>query len=241
MRAFAAERPALVSGLLAAWLLPLGVSPAAASEPTPAACFDVEAGFDGPLREPIPMGAGDVSIHGTRPDGIDWAATRAIVDRPAWQVLAKLRDHRNVKDMDRTELQARRFEKPGYLEVCHLDVDVTVRALFVKLHVKWTEEWAYRLLEGSPAHPRLVVANYQKIAGTKHIRHHCGSYVIRALDDGRTDLFMYEEVSAKRRSSKDTSDMHRGILRNIREETWPLLAEQGGPPALHEPAAGANR
>ena len=224
--------------LLALWMVS-SVVPAGlvVADDSASSCFDVAAGFEAPLREPIPLGeGGDVSIHGRRPDGIDWAATRAIVDLPAGRVLASLRDHRNVKDMSRTVLQARRQEQPGYLEVCHLDIDVTVRAIFLKLHVRWTEEWAYRLLRGSAERPEVALVNYQKIAGTKHIRHQCGSYLIRSLGDSRTDLFMYEEISARRRSSKDTSDMHCGILRNIREGIWPL--ESGGAlPVLHVPAA----
>jgi hypothetical protein len=205
---------------------------ATAAEPSP--CFDVEAGFDRPLHEPIAyLGSEDTSLHGDRPDGTHWAATRAVLDLPARVLLEKLRDHRNVKDMSRTVLTARRFEHPDYLELCHVDVDVTVKALFVKLHLRWTEEWAYRLLAGSPERPELVVANYQKIAGTNHIRHQCGSYVIRRIDDDRSDLFMYEEIRARRRSSEDTRDMHRGILRNIREDLWPLETAPDGEPALH--------
>jgi hypothetical protein len=40
--------------------------------------------------------------------------------------------------------------------------------------------------------------------------------VLQARDDGTTDISMYEEVKADRRSARDTSNMHRGILRNIR-------------------------
>jgi hypothetical protein len=204
--------------------------PLAAVEPGP--CFDVAAGFDRPLHEPIALGgSGDRSLHGERPDGTHWAATRAVVDLPAGALLGKLRDHRNVKDMSRTVLEARRLPDPDYLELCHVDVDVTVKALFVSLHVRWTEEWAYRLLAGSPERPDLVVANYQKIAGTKHIVHQCGSYVIRRIDADRSDLFMYEEIRARRRSAEDTRNMHLGILRNIREDLWPLETDRE--PAHH--------
>jgi hypothetical protein len=66
------------------------------------------------------------------------------------------------------------------------------------------------------------VVSYQKIAGSGHIERQCGSYVLQARDDGTTDLSMYEEVKADRRSAEDTRDMHRGILRNLRQP--PALA-----------------
>jgi len=220
----------------ALWLIlgGIGLSVPAATAAEQRFCFDVETGFDRPLHEPIALsGSGDTSLHGERADGTQWAATRAVLDLPARALLEKLRDHRNVKDMSRTVLAARRFEHPDYLELCHVDVDVTVKALFIKLHLRWTEEWAYRLLAGSTERPELVVANYQKIAGTNHIRHQCGSYVIRRIDEDRSDLFMYEEIRARRRSSEDTRDMHRGILRNIREDVWPLEPGPDREPALH--------
>jgi hypothetical protein len=61
-----------------------------------------------------------------------------------------------------------------------------------------------------------MVISYEKVAGTGHIERQCGSYVLQARTDGTTDLSMYEEVKADRRSAKDTRDMHAGILRNLR-------------------------
>src|SRR6185295_3486254 len=96
------------------------------------------------------------------------------------------------------------------------DVVVTLRALFVKVKVAWTEEWGYSLVEGTREAPRKIVVSYQKIAGTRHIEHQCGSYVLQAHDQATTDLSLYEEIKADRRSAEDTRDMHAGILRNLR-------------------------
>jgi len=93
---------------------------------------------------------------------------------------------------------------------------VRLRFLLLSRDVPWTEEWAYSLAEGTPAAPRRIVVSYQKVAGTTHIKRECGSYVLEARDDGTTDLAMYEEVKADRRSARDTRDMHQGIVRNLR-------------------------
>jgi len=207
---------ALGPALVAAW-----TAPAAAGAPASGPCFDVERGFDAPLREPLERdGEGDRSEFGTRPDGIDWAATRAVVDLPLRALLGKLLDARNLKAMEKTRLVIRERVHPDYLALRRIDVTVRVKALFVGFDVGWTEEWAWRLLEGSRDRPVAVLGNYQKVEGTGHIRHQCGSYLLRRLDAGRTDLFLYEEIDAKRRSAKDTRDMQRGILRNIREDLY---------------------
>jgi hypothetical protein len=52
------------------------------------------------------------------------------------------------------------------------------------------------------------------------VRHQCGSHLLRRLGPGRTDLFLYDEIDARRRSAEDTRDMQRGILRNIRENLF---------------------
>jgi len=184
-------------------------------------CFDPGAGFDAPLRPPLALREDvDHSEYGTRPDGVDWAATRAVVDLPIGTLLAKLLDPRNLKAMEKTKLVIRDREHPDYLALRRVDVTVRAKALFVGFDIEWTEEWAWKVLAGTPREPRRVLANYQKVAGTGHIRHQCGSYLLQRLDEGRTDLFLYEEIDAKRRSAKDTRNMHRGILRNIREDLY---------------------
>lgn len=210
--------------LLAALALAAGPLPSA-PQSSPLApsgpCFDLTLGFDAPLREPVRLQAGsDYSEHGTRPDGVDWAATRAVVELPIERLLDKLLDPRNLKAMEKTRLVIRDREHSGYLALRRIEVDVRVKALFVGFDLSWTEEWAWRLLEGRPGAPERVLANYQKVEGTSHIRHQCGSYLLQKLDADRTDLFLYEEIDAKRRSAKDTRNMHRGILRNIREDLY---------------------
>ncbi len=202
------------AGLLAISLAAYG---AAAESPGP--CFDFTGRIVDPLRPPIPMIAGrDHIVFGTYPNGIDWAAGRALVDMPIAAVYAKLLDHRNVKDMKKTTLSTTVRERAGYLAFHRVDIVVSLRALFFKVKVGWTEEWAYALLEGSPEDPRRIVVSYQKLDGTRYLKHLCGSYVLQAQDEATTDLSLYDEVVASRRSAEDTRDMEAGILRNIRAQ-----------------------
>jgi len=180
-------------------------------------CFDFTRPVREPLQPPIPMVDGrDNSTYGTYANGVDWASGRALLAMPIADVYAKLLDHDNVKDMSKTKLTTTVEERDGYLQFHRVDVVVTLRALFVKLKVAWTEAWGYVLTEGTAEHPRKIVISYEKVAGTSHIQRECGSYVLEARGDTATDLAMYEEVKADRRSARDTRDMHAGILEGLR-------------------------
>ena len=206
------------AGLVAAAPLAAAEGPALAPS---GACFDLRGGFDTPLRTPLePSGAGDHSEHGTRADGVDWAATRAVVALPIRALLDKLLDPRNLKAMEKTKLVIRERHHPDYLALRRVDVSVRVKTLLVGFTLDWTEEWAWRLLEGTREAPERVLGNYQKVEGTGHIRHQCGSVLLQRLDAGRTDVFLYDEIDARRRSAKDTRDMQRGILANIRDDRY---------------------
>ena len=203
------------SGLFSLLTLALAASGEAAESPRP--CFDFALKVLAPLRPPIPRIEGrDNSAFGTYPNGIDWAAGRALVAMPIGALYAKLLDHRTVKDMKKTTLATTVLERPGYLDFHHVDVVVTLRALFVKIKVAWTEEWGYSLVEGTREAPRKIVVSYQKIAGSRFIKHQCGSYVLQAHDEATTDLSLYEEIKADHRSAEDTQNMHAGTLRTLR-------------------------
>ena len=205
----------LPPGLFTLPILALAAFGETAEPPRP--CFDFALKIIDPLRPPLPRIEGrDNSAYGTYPSGIDWAAARALVAMPIGAVYAKLLDHRTVKDMKKTTLSTTVLERPGYLDFHHVDVVVTLRALFVKVKVAWTEEWGYSLVEGTREAPRKIVVSYQKIAGSRFIKHQCGSYVLQAYDETTTDLSLYEEIKADRRSAEDTRNMHVGTLRTLR-------------------------
>jgi hypothetical protein len=201
---------------LAAILLASSVE---AAEP-PRPCFDFDTTVVEPLRPPIAILPGrDNSVFGTDPGGVDWASTRAHMAMPISDLYARLLDHRNHKDMKKTVLETTEIERPGYLRFQRVDIAVTVRKLLFKATLRWTEEWGFSLVEGTPEAPLRIVASYQKTSGgTKHLKHQCGSYVLQAIDEGSSDLSMYDEIVADRRDAEDTRDMQAGILRNIRRQ-----------------------
>jgi hypothetical protein len=207
-------RKVVYVGLLLAFLL---TNSAVAANDLDGPCFDYKQPVVEPLKPPIELVPGrDNHTFGVYPNGFDWASARAVLAMPIQTAYARLRDHRNLKDMAKTTLTIRVDERPPHLALQWVDVVVTLRALFLKVKVPWTEAWAFALVEGTKEEPRRIVASYQKVGGTSHLQHLCGSYVLQARDDGTTDISMYEEVKADRRSARDTSNMHRGILRNIR-------------------------
>jgi hypothetical protein len=204
-----------------------------AATPVPAAdlaagpCFDFRQKVVAPLTPPIPLIPGrDNHVFGTSPGGVGWASGRVVLDMPVASAYANLLDHRNVKDMTRTTLSTTVLDRPDYMAFHLVKIVVTLRALFLKMEVPWTEAWAFSLVEGTPDAPRRIVVSYQKVAGTDHIKRECGSYVLQAREDGTTDLSLYEEVKADRRSARDTRDMHRGIVKNLR-----VSHRLAGPPA----------
>jgi hypothetical protein len=203
--------------LVLAAVLGLGAtSRVPAAEPA-GPCFDFRQKVVEPLIPPIPLLDGrDNHAFGTYPTGVKWASARVVLEMPIEETYARLLDHRNVKDMTKTTLTTTVLDRPDYIAFHLVDVVVRLRLLLLKMDLPWREEWAYSLTEGTPRAPRRIVVSYQKVAGTTHIKRQCGSYVLEARDGATTDLSLYEEVKAARRSARDTRDMHRGIIRNLR-------------------------
>jgi len=219
----AAARPLLLGAAMGLAAMGLTARTARAADLS-GPCFDLRARVVEPLSAPIPLVPGhDSHVFGTYPSGVDWASGRAVVEAPIESVLARLLDHRNVKDMTKTTLKTTVLDRPDYIAFHLVDVVVTLRALFLKVTLPWTEAWGFTLVEGVPQAPRRIVVSYEKVAGTGHIERQCGSYVLQARDDGTTDVSLYEEVKADHRTAEDTRNMHRGILRNLRRP--PALAD----------------
>ena len=195
----------------------LAATSVAAADLPAGTCFDFSQKVVEPLTAGIPRVPGhDNHVFGTSPAGVGWASGRVVLDVPITTAYANLLDHRNFKDMTKTTIVTTVEDRPDYMAFHLVKIVVTVRALFLKMEIPWTEAWAYSLVEGTPEAPRRIVASYQKVAGTDHIKRQCGSYVLQAREDGTTDFSLYEEVKADRRSARDTRDMHRGIVRNLR-------------------------
>ncbi len=178
-------------------------------------CFDLSKRVTAPLMSPIPLDETmDTSTSGEREGPVKWGAVRGIIQKPLSQVLKKLLDPRIIKGPDHKGVKVVSAERPGYLSFQELEM--TIRPLpFIS--ISWKEMWGYVLLEGSQVSPKAVLVSYQKTEGTSHIDRFCGSILVRAVDDKRTDLFFYEEIKSARRSKEDIVDGHYGTLAALRK------------------------
>lgn len=212
------RRAVVLSACCAVMLLSANVGRSTADD-SARKCFDLGVPVTEPLHSPIPLLEGrDNTAFGTYPDGIDWAAARGVIREPIEVVYARLLDHRNVKDMTRTKLETQVLQRPGLLEYHVVSIAVTVNVVFFKKTIAWSEEWGFSLAQGTPERPERIVASYQKLEGTSYLKHECGNYVLQRQPDGFTDISLYEEVKATRRSARDTLSMHLGNLRKLRGE-----------------------
>lgn len=179
-------------------------------------CFDFNTKVTKPLGKMLPLKPGqDTSDLGDLKDGVNWASLRGTVKKPIKKVLDLLLDHKTTASPRVDEMEVAKVESPNYL--ARHDVKFLIKPfLFVK--VRWTEQWAYTLVDGTPADPKEVLVSYQKVEGTSHIEHLCGSVVLRKLGPNETDVYQYEEAKATQRSAKDTLKGNIGTLKTLREK-----------------------
>ncbi len=165
-----------------------------------AGCFDWNdaKALTSPLKEPLTPGQ---EQFGQRPAGGGWGAVAALVPVPVARVLQDLRRHDSTKTSDIAEFKIRPLPAQGLLE--RHEAAFTVKP-FLFITVEWVERWGFALVQGTPAAPQKVVASYEKVEGTSHIKHLCGSIVIQARDAAHTEIFLFEEADASRRSPEDT-------------------------------------
>lgn len=181
----------------------------------PEGCFDFDKAIDHPLRIPIPhKKKGDNSAFGENKETkVVWGAARGYVKKSIKEVYKTFLDHRLFKDMSKTTLDTEEFPKKHYQDWHHVVVKVRVFA-FVK--VSWEEGWGYRLLQGTAKDPKKYLILYQKQAGTSHLEHLCGNFILSKKDKNTTDVYLYEQLKSKYRSGEDTAKMHLHTLKKLR-------------------------
>ncbi len=177
-----------------------------------------------PLIPPPKLQAGAISTElGVRKeDEVEFAGARAIVARPIKEIYTWLLDHKNWKDMTKTEMKVREQEKPGYAQFHRVDVKVNVWG-FVTL--PWTEEWAYAILEGTEKEPKDILVSYQKVDGTWRLKRLCGSVQLKDAG-GKTDLFFYEEALAQHYPAQRILEMHESNFKILNNGVAIPLAAQ---------------
>lgn len=177
-------------------------------------CFST---FDKKVTQPLIAppkllsGAFSSTVGVRKEDEVEFAGARALVEKPIKEVYTWLLDHKNWKDMSKTEMKVYESEKPGFMEFHRVDVKVNVWG-FITL--PWTEEWAYGLLEGTEKEPKEILVSYQKVDGTWRIKRLCGSVLLKDAG-GKTDIFFYEEALAQHYPAKRILEMHEANFKTL--------------------------
>jgi hypothetical protein len=199
-------------------MVAFGIQAFAGQPPPQEGCFDLSRPNQALLR-PAPSHYSEAGKE-IEAFGLDeatkfaWAKLDGIVEKPLAQILTRLLDPMTTRDPDITKLSVSEIKVPGAL---HKDlIHVKVKPIFF-LTLEWEEEWLYTVKEGKPEAPKSVVIAYQKINGTSHIEHFCGTILLERISDRRTGIYLVEEIKADRRSPKDVYQGLLGTLRTLRE------------------------
>ncbi len=200
--------------LLAALLLTSGYARADKPKLNPL-CFDFSKPIDQPLMNPIPLLKDDDNFEqGVAPFDVEWSAARGVVDLPVNEIFDWLQDHSNWKDPEKTKLGLDIEPNEHFSPFHTLRVDAHI---FAFVWLRWWEQWGYRVLKGTLQAPKELLVLYQKIKGTHHIDRLCGSVVVRAVDDKKSDIFFYEEASANRYKAENIRGMEVSNLFHLRQ------------------------
>ena len=160
--------------------------------------------------------------------------------KPVLEAIAALLDHNTTKSGRVDGMDVIELDDPRYL--ARHEVHFSIKP-FPFVEVEWTEDWAYTLLEGTPSDPVRALISYEKIKGTSHIEHLCGSILVQKRGPRESDIFIYEEAKATGRSAEDTVKGLKGTLASIEKANAPIplalraVPATGPSPSVPEPAA----
>ena len=179
-------------------------------------CFDLSKSSITLLKPaPTKFEAGtDPSENGTDVSQNDWGKISGVVNKPIADLYQKLLDPKTIRNSDNTKVTVVPIETKDFLK--KKIEKIVVKPVFF-ITVEWSEEWGFALKQGTPEKPEAIVVSYQKSEGTSHIKHLCGNILLQSLSPTSTGVFLYEEVQADRRSSKDVLNGITGTLRTLRE------------------------
>lgn len=181
-----------------------------------ATCFNFENKLTEPLNPPLVLkGRADASSTGSKKNGVQWGAVRAIVKRPIRELLKKFEDPYLTKNPKNTVITKKVMKSPHYLWIRKMHLEVKP-VFFVT--VEWDEQWAVAVREGKEAEPKSFIVYYQKIAGTSHIDHLCGNIVVTTTDEGSSDVYLYEEVKSSHWSGEDAAKNFQMVVKIFRGE-----------------------
>jgi hypothetical protein len=177
-------------------------------------CFDFSTKVTTPLKAPpekYEAGKDLSESHAT--EKTDIAQISGVVEKPILEIYQKLLDPKTLRNDEHTEIKTKETESKDYLK--RITQSIKIKPVFF-LTLEWNEEWVYAVKDGTAEAPKTMVISFEKTAGTSHIQHECGSYVLKALSPTSTGVFIYEEMKADRRDAKDLLNDITGTLRTLR-------------------------
>jgi hypothetical protein len=180
-------------------------------------CFNFQAGEVKPLAEPIAARQNMPVTSRGKTGSTDWGAAREIIPKKPVEVYKWLLDHHNWKDTEKTKLKIVEEKRKGLAAFHKMDLTVRVVAFIT---ISWSEEWAYKILDGTPENPKHFQVAYQKTAGTGHIRSLCGFVEGKSSGEG-TDLYFYEQADASHYDNERIEKMHLDFLDRLSRPVKP--------------------
>lgn len=148
--------------------------------------------------------SGTRGTHGERK--AVFAALRSVVEKPMSQVQSVLWEPANLKNLEKTRLKVE-------------SVSAGLKKVAVELHpilwvkLMWNEIWELSETKGSTNPVSRI--SYRKVDGDERIRHFCGWMELERVDEKSTQVTLYEEIDAPRRTPEDVLSGHIGTIGRI--------------------------
>lgn len=156
---------------------------------------------------------------------VDHGLLRAEIPRSVEVLMVALKDHKNLKSPQATiveTVESNEADAPARW-VKNIQFEVNP---FPLIYVRWQERWGFYLQEvvvpGLSKPKKMALINYEKVDGTSHISHLCGSIELRSLSEAnRSEITYYEQVRATNRTAQDTLAGLRGTVETLLKVTKP--------------------
>lgn len=182
--------------------------------------------IDEPLRPDSPIRwhrqAYVKAATGDSSENINHGLVKAELPRSVPSLIEALKDHNNLKSPKATIVETVEVSEPSrWIKNIRFEVNP-----FPFVYVRWQERWGFFAREmpsADHAKPqKMWLINYEKVDGTSHISHLCGSIELVSLAEAdRSEITYYEQVRATNRTAQDTLAGLRGTVETLLKVTKP--------------------
>lgn len=159
----------------------------------------------------------DFTSKGQNKSEVDWAEVGGLVNKSVKDLYLKLLDPKTIRSGDNVKVNASDLQSnpiaKNYLKYIEQSIELKPRWF---LTLKWKENWAYTLLDGTAENPKTILISFQKFEGTSHIERFCGSILLQTISPTQSSVYIYQEMKASRRDAQNILDDITGTLRTLR-------------------------